>query len=188
MTVMTLPSWDFHVTPSKGANPSMPTFGWAGVGVPATTNYMIKSLTLCCWIWPRKTCHQKSEVSWMWSKVEGIQRKNKEAMCSSICLPFFRQKCPISIFFATSNPWIRIPKNLSKRQAWKLKMISMFILIDSIRHSEKADKTQKKTQGTVKRKLNVWKSRARQIATVLQLLFHPTTVCATWRIAPGHHL
>lgn len=37
MTVMTLPSWDFHVTGSKGANPSMPTFDWAGVGAPATT-------------------------------------------------------------------------------------------------------------------------------------------------------
>ena len=123
--------------------------------------YMIKSLTLCCWIWPRKTCHQNSEVSWMWSKVEGIQRKNQEAMCSSICLPFFRQKCPISIFFGTSTPWIRIQdisqKDKPENSKWS-RCLSWWILSDIPKRQKKTPK--KKHRALLKRKVfHVWKVR-----------------------------
>lgn len=144
MTVMTLPSWDVHVTPSTSCKPEHAEIwlGRSGSSLPLH-GYMIKSLTLCCWIWPRKTCHQNNEVSRMWSKVEGIQRKNQEAMCSYICLPFLPQKCPISIFFATSTPWIRIQeisqKDKPENSKWS-RCLSWWILSDIPKRQKKKKK------------------------------------------------
>lgn len=86
-----------------------------------------------------RECGQRSKVS--------KEKIKKPCVVLSVYL-FFGKSAPSQY---SLEPLDSHSRHLSKRQAWKLKMISMFILMDSIKHAQKAEKnTKKKTQGTVK--------------------------------------